>query len=184
MKPSYPSRFLLVYALGIIFPMCLSTPSNAQDYALYDNAQQLETRIQQAGNTVLVINFWATWCKPCVEELPCFDELREQYAGKDVQVLLVSLDFKSQVEKKFVPFLLAQRPKAEVVLLADQDVNTWIPRIYEDWDGAIPATIVFKGNQRKFSLGKFDSLEELDAFIQPFLAMESGSLKPVTCGGK
>lgn len=184
MKPLYPLRFLLVYTLGIAFPLLFGTPSYAQEYALYDNAQQLESRIKEAGNSVLVVNFWATWCKPCVEELPCFDELREQYAGKDLQVLLVSLDFKSQIEKKFVPFLLAQRPKSEVALLADQDVNTWIPRIYEAWDGAIPATIVFKGNQRKFSLGKFDSLEELDAFVQPFLAMESGNLKPVTCTGK
>jgi hypothetical protein len=68
--------------------------------------------------------------------------------------------------------------------LADQDVNSWIPRIYEDWDGAIPATIVLRGDRRKFSLGKFNSLEELDAFVQPFLVDASTLLKPVTCGGK
>jgi thiol-disulfide isomerase/thioredoxin len=183
MKPIYPYRFRLVLSLTA-FILCSRSTSSAQVYSLYDNIQQLESRILQAGNATLVINFWATWCKPCVEELPCFDELKAQYPGEDVQIILVSLDFKSQLEKKFIPFLRAHKLQSEVVLLADQDVNTWIPRIYEDWDGAIPATVVFRGDKRKFSLGKFSSLEELDAFIQPFLADADSTMKPVTCGGK
>lgn len=183
MKPSHSHRFRLVlslWALTIFMPRS----SFAQDFSIYDNIQQLEARIRQAGDATVVINFWATWCKPCVEELPCFDELKAQYPGHDIEVLLVSLDFKSQLEKKFVPFLRAQNIKSEVVLLADQDVNTWMPLIYEAWDGAIPATVVLKGDKRDFSLGKFDSLEELDAFIQPFLVDANTLLRPVTCGGK
>jgi thiol-disulfide isomerase/thioredoxin len=183
MKPHHSHRFRLVLSLLALVFISRSS-SFAQDFSLYDNIQQLESRINQAGDATVIINFWATWCKPCVEELPCFDELKAQYPGKDVQILLVSLDFKSQLEKKFLPFLRAQNIKSEVSLLADQDVNSWIPRIYEDWDGAIPATIVLRGDRRKFSLGKFNSLEELDAFVQPFLVDASTLLKPVTCGGK
>ena len=183
MKPFHFFRFRLVFSLLAIILIARSS-SYAQEYSLYDNIQQLESRINQAGDATIVINFWATWCKPCIEELPCFDELKAQYPGTDMQVLLVSLDFKSQLEKKFLPFLRAHNIKSEVALLADQDVNSWIPRIYEDWDGAIPATIVLRGSKRKFSLGKFNSFEELDAFIQPFLADASSLLKPVTCGGK
>lgn len=183
MKPLYSHRFRLVLSLLALLTISRNT-SFAQDFSLYDNIKQLESRITQAGDATVVINFWATWCKPCVEELPCFDELKAQYPGKDVQILLVSLDFKSQLEKKFLPFLRSQNIKSEVALLADQDVNTWIPRIYEDWDGAIPATIVLRGDKRKFSLGKFSSFEELDAFVQPFLVDAANSLKPVTCGGK
>jgi thiol-disulfide isomerase/thioredoxin len=175
--------FRLKVTLFVVF-MVVWTSSFAQEFHLYDTMQQLEARISQASDATLVINFWATWCKPCVEELPCFDDLKEQYCGYDIQILLVSLDFKSQVEKKFIPFLRAQKIKSEVALLADQDVNTWIPRIYEDWDGAIPATIVVRGNRRKFSLGKFSSLEELDAFVSPFLLDTTTPLKPVTCRGK
>ena len=183
MKPLYSHRFRLVLSL-LAFLLLSHNTSFAQDFSLYDNIQQLESRINEAGDATVVINFWATWCKPCVEELPCFDELKAQYPGKDIQVLLVSLDFKSQVEKKFLPFLRAQNIQSEVSLLADQDVNSWIPRIYEDWDGAIPATIVLRGEKRKFSLGKFNSLEELDAFVQPFLADAGSPIKPVTCGVK
>lgn len=183
MKPHYPHWFRLVYAL-MIFLCAFRAPSFAQDFALYESVDQLQTRIKQAGNATIVVNFWATWCKPCVEELPCFEELQQQYAHQGVQVLLVSLDFRSQLEKKFIPFLRNQRLQSEVALLADQDVNTWIPKLYADWDGAIPATLVFRGDKRKFSLGKFDSLEELHAFVQPFLPIVPDLMKPVTCGGK
>ena len=131
---------------------------------------QLESRIENAKDTTLVINFWATWCKPCIEELPCFEELRERYLGQNVQVILVSLDFKSQLEKKFIPFLKEKKFKSEVALLADQDANTWIPKISAEWDGAIPATVIIKGAQRKFNLGKFANYTELETFVRPFLA--------------
>ena len=61
-----------------------------------------------------------------------------------------------------------QRLKSEVALMADQDLNAWIPSLYEAWDGAIPATIIFKGKNRRFNLGKFENLEELEAFVRPF----------------
>jgi thiol-disulfide isomerase/thioredoxin len=184
MKPIYSHRFRFVFSLFAVLFYTGTQQAIGQEFSVYDNIQQLENRISQAGNATLVINFWATWCKPCVEELPCFDELKTQNPDHDIQVLLVSLDFKSQIEKKFVPFLRNQKLQSEVVLLADQDVNTWIPKIYEDWDGAIPATVVLRNGKRKFSLGKFDSIEELNAFVQPFLVDASTMLKPVTCGGK
>ena len=182
MKPLSSHRFRLV--LSLLALTFIPRIALAQGFSLYDNIQQLESRIKQAGDTTLVINFWATWCKPCVEELPHFDELKDHYPGQNIQILLVSLDFKSQLELNFLPFLRAHNIKSEVALLADQDVNTWMPLIYEDWDGAIPATIVLQGSKRSFSLGKFDSLEELDAFVQPFLVDVSREMKPVTCGGK
>ena len=166
--PMYPYRLSLLL-IPLLWLSSFST-AGAQEYSVYDSLPQLTSRIYQAGSATLVINFWATWCKPCVEELPCFEQLREQYADKNVQVLLVSLDFKSQLEKKFVPFLKAQQLKSEVVLFADQDANTWIPKISQEWDGAIPATVIIKGQQRKFNLGKFANYTELETFVRPFLA--------------
>jgi thiol-disulfide isomerase/thioredoxin len=167
MMPMYPYRFsLLVIPLLCLFGL---SQAKAQEFSVYDSLPQLTTRIAQAGEATLVVNFWATWCKPCVEELPCFEQLREQYTGKNVQVLLVSLDFKSQLEKKFIPFLKAQQLKSEVVLFADTDANTWIPYIYEEWDGAIPVTLVVKGHQKAFNLGKFDNYSDLEAFVLPFV---------------
>ncbi|MFN0035030.1 MAG: TlpA family protein disulfide reductase [Saprospiraceae bacterium] len=166
---AHPFRFSLAPLLFAGF-LCASPLLRAQDFVVYDNLEQLQSRINRAGDTTLVINFWATWCKPCVEELPCFDELLEHYGVQNVQVLLVSLDFKSQLEKKFIPFLKSHRLKSEVALMADQDLNTWIPMVHEEWDGAIPATLLIKGEKRRFNLGKFENLEELDAFVRPFVS--------------
>ena len=46
------------------------------------------------SDTVYVLNFWATWCAPCVEELPSFEKLNKAYAGKPVKEVLINTDFK------------------------------------------------------------------------------------------
>jgi thiol-disulfide isomerase/thioredoxin len=168
MKSFFPYRLHLLLVTLVCFLSSLT--AFAQSVEVYDSLPQLEARIRQAGDATLVINFWATWCKPCVEELPCFEELREKYEGENVQVLLVSLDFKSLFEKKLLPFLRTQQFQSEVVLFADQDANSWIPQISEDWDGAIPATLVMKGKKRNFNLGQFQGFADLEAFVLPFLA--------------
>ncbi len=164
----HPFRSFLVYLSFAAF-LCASPSCRAQNLVVYDNLEQLQSRINQAGDTTLVINFWATWCTSCVEELPSFDQLRANYSNQDVQIVLVSLDFKNDVEKKLIPFLKKHPLKPDVAVMADQDLNAWIPFIYDDWDGAIPATLVFKGKNRQFNLGKFENYEELDAFVRPFV---------------
>lgn len=164
----HPFRPSLVCIFFAAF-LCASSSLRAQKFVVYNDLEALQARIDRAGDTTLVLNFWATWCVSCVEELPCFDELLEYYGSQNVQVLLVSLDFKSQLEKKFIPFLNRQQMKSEVGLMADQDLNNWIPNFHEEWDGAIPATLVMKGKKRLFNSGKFDNLEELEAFVRPFM---------------
>jgi thiol-disulfide isomerase/thioredoxin len=163
----YPYRSFRLTIILVCLLACFKAES--QDFAVYDSISQLVTRIKQAGNSTLVLNFWATWCKPCVEELPCFEELRKQYADKNVQVVLVSLDFKSQLEKKFLPFLRNQQLKSEVVLFTDQDANTWIPYIHDKWDGAIPVTLIFKGKDKAINHGKFEEYADLEKFVLPFI---------------
>ena len=168
--PMFPYRLRLL--LIFLSFLLVHTVAQSQVFTIYDSLPQLQERVRQNDkNTTLVINFWATWCKPCVEELPSFDELSQRYAGQNVQVLLVSLDFKSKLKTGFIPFLLAHNLKSEVILFADQDVNTWIPRIHEAWDGAIPATIVLRGSTKMFHTGKFESYDDLETFVQPFLGV-------------
>ena len=167
---SYRLRTLFTL-LALLYALAPAIGQLSPRYTIYDSLSQLQARMAQAGdNTTLIINFWATWCKPCVEELVWFEKLNEQYGGeKKVQVLLVSLDFKSQLKKRFEPFLLEKQLKSEVILFADQDANNWIPVIHEQWDGAIPATLVVRGKARLFHLGKFARYEDLENFVQPFL---------------
>ncbi|MDX2278836.1 MAG: TlpA disulfide reductase family protein [Saprospiraceae bacterium] len=178
MMPFAPYRSSLLFIALVYFCAISDLSAQTTKLTVYDSLSQLEARISQSPDAVLVVNFWATWCKPCVEELPSFEKLQEQYAGQNVQVLLVSLDFKTKIESKLLPFLKERRLKSEVILFSDQDVNNWIPRIYEDWDGAIPATFVFKGKKRGFKLGQFSDYAEVENFVRAFVLDTSNLASP------
>lgn len=141
-----------------------------QDFKVYDSFNDLESKIlEESKKSTLVINFWATWCAPCVEELPSFEELNKKYGSDNFQVWLVSLDFKSKLDKQFVPFLERKGLKAKIFLLADMDADTWIQKMHPDWDGAVPATVIIHGAQKGLFPGKFENYQELESFVLSFL---------------
>lgn len=107
-------------------------------------------------DTLYIVNFWATWCAPCVQELPEFNSLQKRYEGKPVKVLLVSLDFKSDYPMRLATFLQRKGITPEVVWLSDTNPNEYIPKIENAWEGSIPATvIVHPGKQfKKFIEGQ------------------------------
>ena len=119
---------------------------------VYDEYAELEKN--EYGNfhpdTTYVVNFWATWCKPCVKELPYFERLSKEYEIKKVKVLLISLDFKTQIETKLLPFIKENNILSKVVVLADGKENEWIDKVDPSWSGAIPITLMMKEGQRKF----------------------------------
>lgn len=132
--------------------------------------EDLEAIFQEEGETLYVINFWATWCRPCVAELPFFDEVQEKYADQNVKVLLVSLDFADDMDSRVMPFLERRGPSSEVLLLDEVNANTWIDRVASEWSGAIPATIfIHKSKEiREFHEGDF-SQEELFSKVETLI---------------
>ncbi|WP_372754411.1 TlpA family protein disulfide reductase [Labilibaculum sp.] len=139
-------QLLLILAFALY---CQTT--NAQDIKTY-NFSELEPIFQQQNDTTYVINFWAMWCKPCVEELPEFEDIRKDYANKKVKVILVSLDFGSKLEERMAKFLERKNIHAEVRILDDPDANSWISKVDEKWDGALPATVIYnKDNKTVFT---------------------------------
>lgn len=108
--------------------------------------------------TTMVINFWATWCKPCIEELPAFDSLNASKG--DHKVLLVSLDFKEDLETKVNPFLKKHNIQSECVLLDEVNGNDFINKISKEWTGAIPGTL-FKNQKTRFFIEKKMHLSQI-----------------------
>lgn len=133
------------------------------------NFQELEKNyLKKKNDSIYVINFWATWCKPCVKELPAFEKIAADYASKKVKILLVSLDFSDKIEGQVIPFITKNKIQSEVVLLDDADANGWIPKVSPEWSGAIPATIIYNNNTRKFYEQSF-TFEELETELKTFL---------------
>lgn len=116
------------------------------------------------NDTTYIFNFWATWCRPCVTELPYFDKITKMYESEKVKVILVSLDFISQFSSRLLPFVKEKKIISEVVLLNEPDYNSWISKIDSTWSGAIPATLIVnnKNGFRKFFEKEFSENELLE----------------------
>jgi thiol-disulfide isomerase/thioredoxin len=130
--------------------------------------KELKSLLEQKDGKTYVVNFWATWCAPCVKELPVFEKLNKEYAAKGVAVLLVSLDFPKQVKRRLIPFIAKKKLQSKVVLLDNGKDDSWIKAIDSAWTGAIPATLIFNKTSRKFYEQSFD-YESLEIELQGFL---------------
>ncbi|MBN1651810.1 MAG: redoxin domain-containing protein [Bacteroidales bacterium] len=140
----------------------------AQSQIKVYNFDQLEPLLHQENDTTYVINFWATWCLPCVKELPAFDKFNRENQSRKFKMLLVSLDFGKDVIKKLEEYKLKHNLSPEIVLLDDPDANAWIPKIDKEWSGAIPATLIYRNKKWQF-YGHSFTYDELKKEIEKFI---------------
>lgn len=139
---------------------------NSSDLEVYD-FNGFQKFLEKKDDKIYVVNFWATWCAPCIKEMPYFEKLNQEYK-KDVEVLFVSLDFPHLYESKLKPFIKDKNIQSKVVALNDVDMNTWIPKVDESWSGSIPATLIYKNDVSKFYEQTF-TYEALETEIKEFL---------------
>lgn len=119
------------------------------------------------SDTTYVVNFWATWCQPCVAELPNFEKINTGYKNQKVKVILVSLDMKKHVESNLIPFIQKRNLQSHVVHLSDPDANAWIGKVEPSWSGAIPATVIYNKKKRNFYEQSF-TYEQLQKELKQF----------------
>ncbi|MCC6462512.1 MAG: redoxin domain-containing protein [Saprospiraceae bacterium] len=134
-------------------------------------ADQLSAWKNAETDTVFVLNFWATWCAPCVAELPEFEKLHQAFSAQPVQVILINTDFRRDVEKRVRPFVQRQKLQSQVVFMDETTPNNWIDLVSADWSGAIPATLIVskrRGFERFFE--KQLRYEELEQTLREALA--------------
>lgn len=130
------------------------------------NFNELEKVLQSEEDMLLVVNFWATWCKPCIEELPYFEAIQKKNKA-NVKVILVSLDFPDKLESQLIPFVNKKEIKSQVILLDDPYENEWIPKVDATWSGAIPATLMIYKGKKAFYERSFTQ-EELEYELSEF----------------
>lgn len=132
----------------------------------FEHLQQL---INHTTDTTLVVHFWATWCRPCVEELPSLEKLSKEYSTKKIRFVMVSMDFPKDLQEKVVPFVAKNNIESEVVLLDEPDYNAWIDEIDKDWSGTIPATLLVNLTMRKRVF--FEGQVNLEHFLEELKKM-------------
>lgn len=143
--------------------ICLLVPVSlfAQKVRLL-TVSQLEKRIENGKDTVYFVNFWATWCAPCIKELPYFERLANTLKQKPFKVLLISLDFKSKLTTAVQPFVERLKLQNEVFLINEKSQQSYIDRLDKNWSGAIPATLIInRQNQSRQLIEKELTYDEL-----------------------
>ncbi len=163
-----------IYLMGLLLLLsCTNKKKDNVDTLVSENTEievynfdQLESFLASNTDKTLVVNFWATWCKPCIKELPYFEAAQSKYKD-DIRVILVSLDFPEKLESQLIPFVKENTIQSQVVLLDDPYENEWIPKVDAAWSGAIPATLIINGSKRIFYEKSFTQ-EELENEILTF----------------
>ena len=130
------------------------------------DTRELLSIINTQDDTIRLFNFWATWCKPCVKELPYFEEMNKSRSGEKFRLYLVSLDFKDGAKKRLLPFLKKKNIESTVILFDGGNPNDWIDKIHADWSGSIPASLISYSGQTCFEENSFDNFNSLNLFIK------------------
>lgn len=117
------------------------TGSFAQSSIQAVDAAMLNQRVTHP-DTVYIVNYWATWCIPCIKELPYFESIQKKYSNKPVKVLLVSFDFKEQYPEKLEQWVTTKKLQCEVLWFSEPKPNDFIPKLNKNWSGALPATTI------------------------------------------
>jgi thiol-disulfide isomerase/thioredoxin len=130
------------------------------------NFNQFESYLHKQNDTLYVINFWASWCIPCRQEMPAFEKVREKYSNKKLKIILVSLDIPGELENRLLPYIRTNHIKSQVVLLDDANQNAWIDKVDPKWSGTIPFTLIYgrgfrESYERSFRFNQLDSIINL-----------------------
>lgn len=97
----------------------------------------------------LVVNFWASWCAPCVKEIPYFHEEIKKYAEQKAELVLVSLDFADAYPAKIASFIKKNNYDASFFWLNETNADHFCPLIDSKWTGSIPSTL-FVNNKKSY----------------------------------
>jgi thiol-disulfide isomerase/thioredoxin len=127
--------------------------------------KEYQSRAMRPNDTLYVVNFWATWCKPCVHEMPYFEAENQKFKNQKVKFIFVSTNYAREAPL-VKSFINEKQVQADVLLLHAGNPNIWIDAIDSSWSGAIPATIMYKhGKKALFYEGEFTQ-NQLDSVIQ------------------
>lgn len=132
MKALFKTALVLFAVLAITMVKAQSIPK----WKLAD----LEAAIKQADKPT-IFNFWATFCKPCIEEIPHFQEMAKKYDSTGVKLVFISLDLEEAYPAKIQTFAKKRNISYPITFLDETNADLFCPVVDPKWSGAIPATL-------------------------------------------
>lgn len=158
-------KYIIILPLYFLALLGMDLPSEEKDkkgtFQVID-FESFEKMTQKESDKIRVFNFWATWCAPCVKEMPYFQQVQEE--EPEIELIFISMDDGRKPER-VTNFMEKRNITSPVYLLDDVDYNKWIDKVDPDWSGAIPATLFIKPNGvRSFYEGEI-TYEELKSMI-------------------
>jgi thiol-disulfide isomerase/thioredoxin len=135
-RVTVPAAALLAAAAGL-FSACATAPGVTPVSAAAADSLRSSSRAR-----VVLLNVWATWCKPCIDEMPGLVRLRSDYSRDDLEVILLSADDLSDVDSAVVPFLRKSGVDFPTYVFGGGDQDAFIRALDTSWSGALPATFI------------------------------------------
>jgi|JI10StandDraft_1071094.scaffolds.fasta_scaffold10691_7 thiol-disulfide isomerase/thioredoxin len=154
--------------LAILLALSLGLQAQQGEYQII-KLGDLEELFSKQDDTVRVFNFWATWCVPCVKELPNFETFNQEIKGTSQLLYLVSLDDLNRSQSKLSNFLKKKNVMSKVMVLDENNPNFYIDRIEPSWTGSIPATLVIGNQTRGFAEREFHSASDIQNWINSII---------------
>lgn len=146
-----------LYILLLLFSTSVSRAQKIPQW----NIVNVVNYFSKDNDTTYIINFWSTWCKPCLEEIPYMQKIVNKYKDQKIKFLMVSLDTKKVYGQNLTKVIKARKITAPVVWLNETDADVYCPKIDSSWGGALPATLFInnKANYKKFFEGQMSENE-------------------------
>lgn len=137
-----------VLSIATLFFTFNSQPSSAQKKVFEPKIGMIKPADfnkfkDSAKGKVLIVNFWATWCGPCVAEFPEFVAIDTKYRDKGVKVVAISADDVADIKPKVIPFVKEQKAKFDILVQDTEDPQEMVDAVNKDWVGSLPATFVY-----------------------------------------
>ena len=135
---------------------------------VYTDYEELADLFRQRNDTTYLINFWATWCKPCLEELPLLQELATEKENRPLEIVLVSLDTRPEAIARIPDYLTGRGIDLPNVVLTDEGQD-WKTALDEHWDGTLPTTFIYRNELRYIYRRNFRTLPDVREAVRPLL---------------
>jgi len=164
-------RTYLLAPLGLL---CLGHAANASVHVIPADAPAIKRAIAAQKGHVVLVNFWATWCGPCVAEFPAIVQASRQYKAQGISVIAVSADSAKDLHTKVEPFLTEQKAAFPAFLQRSADPENFINAFDKTWQGDLPRTLIYdrQGRLVKILAGE-QTAQTLRMALKPYLRRTS-----------